>query len=563
MNWYLVLKLSTRTVYSVGAPGQYSVVAGGVVSRFERKPRLMIRIIKWLVLAILLATFFGTTAQAQTTINATSCSSSAVQAAVNSAATGDTVVIPACAQTNWGDNATSGLGSLRVTKCIEIKGSGQGVTIIGDNVLKDGTTNSMAFSINITCGTGIFKLHDITLVGVAPDPSIHSKGHIHIAGSSAVPGGFRIYNVTLNTPQTQLIATDYVGPGLVDHVTVNNCSGGVGGVNMKSMNWGGGSNNFGDGSWSDPTPVAGSANQVYIEDSTWNCSGAAPATAYDGDSGAHWVFRFNTLTDANGGNHGTETSQRERSGRWQEYYKNSYTYTSNEAPDFVVFLRGGGAVFWGNTINAQGGGINHWVKAYNCRDGSSCASGYPPWGFCNGSGAYDQNSTGSGYRCADQPGSGTSYTASGGISNGGSSIGPTIVNGVSCTGAAGQCWLGNILDPAYSYLNSGTTPSFTEASSANVVLNRDVYSDSRGSSGVRNSTFANIPTTCIVNQAYWATDQGFWNTKTPGVAAGQLYKCTASNTWTLYYTPYTYPHPLQGSSGPPPAPPTGLSAIVN
>jgi len=26
--------------------------------------------------------------------------------------------------------------------------------------------------------------------------------------------------------------------------------------------------------------------------------------------------------------------------------------------------------------------------------------------------------------------------------------------------------------------------------------------------------------------------------------SGTLYKCTATNTWTAYYTPYAYPHPL-------------------
>jgi len=25
---------------------------------------------------------------------------------------------------------------------------------------------------------------------------------------------------------------------------------------------------------------------------------------------------------------------------------------------------------------------------------------------------------------------------------------------------------------------------------------------------------------------------------------GQLYVCTSTNTWTLYYTPFVYPHPL-------------------
>jgi len=46
---------------------------------------------------------------------------------------------------------------------------------------------------------------------------------------------------------------------------------------------------------------------------------------------------------------------------------------------------------------------------------------------------------------------------------------------------------------------------------------------------------------------YWATDQGSWNQSGSG-GQGVLYKCTATNTWTLYYTPYTYPHPLQGGS---------------
>jgi len=33
------------------------------------------------------------------------------------------------------------------------------------------------------------------------------------------------------------------------------------------------------------------------------------------------------------------------------------------------------------------------------------------------------------------------------------------------------------------------------------------------------------------------------NPSTP--ISGTLYKCTSANTWTAYYTPYTYPHPLR------------------
>jgi len=37
----------------------------------------------------------------------------------------------------------------------------------------------------------------------------------------------------------------------------------------------------------------------------------------------------------------------------------------------------------------------------------------------------------------------------------------------------------------------------------------------------------------------------FVNTSGNGDGSGVLYKCTATNTWTLAYTPYPYPHPLQ------------------
>ena len=54
-----------------------------------------------------------------------------------------------------------------------------------------------------------------------------------------------------------------------------------------------------------------------------------------------------------------------------------------------------------------------------------------------------------------------------------------------------------------------------------------------GTVGIGVGLLANRPSTCTTGVAYWATD-----TKT-------LYKATATNTWTAYYTPYTYPHPLR------------------
>jgi hypothetical protein len=65
----------------------------------------------------------------------------------------------------------------------------------------------------------------------------------------------------------------------------------------------------------------------------------------------------------------------------------------------------------------------------------------------------------------------------------------------------------------------------------------------KGTTGVGRGPLSSRPTTCTTGVGYWATDQGEWNSSHAG-ADGQFYKCTATDTWTLYYTPYTYPHPL-------------------
>jgi hypothetical protein len=109
----------------------------------------------------------------------------------------------------------------------------------------------------------------------------------------------------------------------------------------------------------------------------------------------------------------------------------------------------------------------------------------------------------------------------------------------------------------------GGSPDYT---SQHIVSNRDLYnavsanaqtSTTRpfnGSTGMGFGTLANRPATCTANAepadagrggvGYWATDQGEWNASNGATADGQLYTCTSTNTWTLAYTPYCYPHPL-------------------
>jgi hypothetical protein len=132
------------------------------------------------------------------------------------------------------------------------------------------------------------------------------------------------------------------------------------------------------------------------------------------------------------------------------------------------------------------------------------------------------------------------------------------------------------LDPLYEAADTATGNPVTATigtNTARIIANRDYYgevsqsaqssptSPFNGTVGTGYGTLANRPTTCTPRVGYWATDQGSWNQSGTG-GQGQLYVCTATNTWSLYYTPYTYPHPLTGTVTPP-APPTNLREVAH
>ena len=136
--------------------------------------------------------------------------------------------------------------------------------------------------------------------------------------------------------------------------------------------------------------------------------------------------------------------------------------------------------------------------------------------------------------------------------------------------------LNEALDPIYEWddISNNTSSQFGSSYSGTISQNRDFYTDNwkagglsgpavqtsatvpfNGSTtcnagsgnytcGVGFGTLANRPSSCTTGVGYFAQDQGSWNTSGNGFGQGELFKCTSTNTWTLAYTPYTYPHPL-------------------
>jgi hypothetical protein len=104
----------------------------------------------------------------------------------------------------------------------------------------------------------------------------------------------------------------------------------------------------------------------------------------------------------------------------------------------------------------------------------------------------------------------------------------------------------NVIDPLYTWSNTqcavGNLPPCPLSTTAvigkfgAILANRHYYDQlgavGNGTVGTGEGTLSQMPSTCTPKVGYWATDQ---NT---------LYVCNPSNTWTVYYQPYTYPHPL-------------------
>ena len=277
-------------------------------------------------------------------------------------------------------------------------------------------------------------------------------------------------------------------------------------------------------------PGFGDASAIYIENNTIEVSHPG---ATDANYGGSYVFRFNTVivkdTYVNEF-HGVQGEN--RTGQRWEIYGN--TFINPGTSIFAsAFLRGGTGFYFDNHRNGL------WHGGCSLKIERSCEE-KSPYGQCDGTFIIDGNTSGfQGWPCRDQIG--RSYDA-------------TPYEG---TGP----WPAQPSTPAYSWNNTeqdGTNLFHFESYNGcprerafHSMENRDWYNQKRvfnGTEGVGRGPTSKRPSTCTPGVAYWATDEGEWNSMNGNMPDGQLYHCSANKTWTILYRPYIYPHPLQSKS---------------
>ena len=464
-------------------------------------------------------------------VTAASCTPTAVQAAISTAATGDTVRVPP------GTCTWSSAISLPVTKDLAVIGatvvscSGTPITCTANDRTTLTCTSGVCFTINVGAA---HRISGFTLLAA-------NSGGIASTGNQNLSKAFRIDHnrIVSNTgwaPVRFSGGSNAVAPqGIVDsNILVD--------ISFHSM---GTRFMLDDGIqqhqlWAQNTQLGDSTAVLYIEGNHFQQTSSNSNNA-DGNYGGRYVYRFNNTTSGRQSAEMHSVQGENRSMQRWEVYGNHGSNPSGWAG--VAFVRGGSGVIFNNTLQAAGS-WGFGIIMDNVRSEGDPGGGV---GACAGSSRWDLNSIGGqGYRCRDQVGSGHditqwSHTA----------LGPH----------------NQTFKPAYYWGNRMTNGNLMSVEVQNegrdrlhIQPNRDYYTEGTffdGTSGVGVGPVANRPATCTTGVAYWATDEGEWNSLQPG-PDGRLYKCVAPHTWALYYTPYPYPHPWRQGGGAPPAAPTGL-----
>lgn len=435
------------------------------------------------------------------THTAASCSYSDVSSAINAASSGDTVSVPAGSCT-WNNTLT-------ITKGINLIGAGIGNTVITNN-----TNGGLGYNGN-HCWSYVPSNYDLNtsfrISGFTID--LANKAAWLSLGKDAKQAPFTIqtkirmdHNNILNAPNNVSAAYIWAYGDMWGVVDNNTFSGAFYGFKSDPQI-------VASYAWYMTSPqktfVSGSDNYLYYEDNTISLT-TGDNVLVEGQFGGRHAWRYNAITG------GASSSLFEAHGH----------QGTGSAGMPAVF----GAEIYGNRITNPGGNLfktrgGRSFVFYNSMVGGGFNNAYDGLVACRVD-AYDD----------------------------------PVAEMIHDT-----YWWGSRAD--YRGALSGASADHTAGLLCNGLSNiptlgRDVISDN-SSPGEGCGTLGNRPSTCTTGQGYWATNQSCTdltgmvgvNPTTP--ISGTLYKCTSTNAWTVFYTPYRYPHPLrEGTSRP--SPPTNV-----
>jgi len=286
------------------------------------------------VLAALLLAAPGT-AQS-TTFNAASPSLADVTAAINSAADGDTVIVPR--------GTAAWKSTLKITKGITLKGqtttdpvnkTANDQTIILDSVSRS-TSNTPLIEYQTVLGKS-YRLSGMTFrTGTTV---VNYNGMIVVSGNSHA---IRIDHCHFDDLLYENNNVAVYGQiyGVIDHNLFdfrdpNN--------NRQAIRvWG---DNGGDVPWAEPA-YYGSEKFVFVEDNCFNNTRGVTNGGMDNFVGARYVFRHNHVYDMDVQTHGTEIG-RDHGSRCLEVYNNDFHWTFQISA--VGGIRSGGVITHDNT----------------------------------------------------------------------------------------------------------------------------------------------------------------------------------------------------------------------
>lgn len=444
----------------------------------------MSRHIKYLVTILtLFACVFSLQANAAT-INASSTSLSDVKSAISSASSGDVVIVPA-GRATW-------TSPLFITKGIILKGAGIDSTILTNGIAASQTGDYLIYYEPAVPATdGMVDISGFTFDGG------NSGGAITVVNlSSTAIYNFRIHhnkfqhsNSNGSGEKQAAIYTRGNTFGLVDHNEFYN--------NFKDVVVLGNQSD----SWATYPGLAnvGTNKYLYIENNTSTTSADFVRDLFIGETGegARWVGRYNTVDATTAHNimdsHGDTLN---RGVVAFEFYENTITSHGNPVVQSyeVIQQRGGLGMIYNNSAQYGTDGVRSYDKV--AEEYASCTN---PGGCPNSSG--------------------------------------------------GACGAGDVVNNSYHFNNKNSRNNtlmffdhhrgIGDADPYNCITEQtDYWSDTQDGSSTPTTYFTkglasgrNL-TTCTAQKVYWETD-----TK-------KLYRCTATNTWTKVYEPYTYPHPL-------------------